>query len=113
MPPKEDLIRLRHMLDAAVEALAFAQGRSRHDLDEDRMFARAVVQDLEIIGEAASRVDTATQEQYPNVAWPAIVSMRNRLIHAYFDIDLDRVWDTIADDLPALVIELTRILGEV
>jgi uncharacterized protein with HEPN domain len=110
MPPREDIIRLRHMLDAAVEALTFAEGKSRHDLDEDRMFARAVVQDLEIIGEAANKISSSVQAQYPDVPWPAIVSMRNRLIHAYFDIDLDRVWDTIVDDLPVLVQELKRIL---
>lgn len=110
MPPREDVIRLRHMLDAAVEVLSFAEGKSRHDLDEDRMFARAVVQDLEIIGEAANKISSSVQAQYQDVPWPAIVSMRNRLIHAYFDIDLDRVWDTIVDDLPVLVQELKRIL---
>jgi uncharacterized protein with HEPN domain len=67
---------------------------------------------LEIIGEAASRVSSETQERYPGVPWSAMVAMRNRLIHAYFHIDLDRVWDTIADDLPMLMHELRRVLGE-
>jgi uncharacterized protein with HEPN domain len=110
MLPEEDSVRLRHMLDAALEALSFADGRSRQDLDADRMFSRAVVQDIEIIGEAAGRVSGQTQGQLPSIPWSSITSMRNRLIHGYFDIDLDRVWDTLVDDLPPLIEELRRIL---
>ena len=61
MLPEEDIVRLRHMLDAAEEALEFARGRSRADLDTDRMFARAVVQDIEIVGEAAGAVSRETR----------------------------------------------------
>lgn len=111
MLPEEDIVRLRHMLDAAEEALEFARGRSRADLDTDRMFARAVVQDIEIVGEAAGAVSRQTQNLYPDIPWAAITAMRNRLIHAYFDIDLDRVWDTLVDDLPSLVPELRRIVN--
>lgn len=111
MFPEEDIVRLRHMLDAAEEALEFARGRSRADLDTDRMFARAVVQDIEIVGEAAGAVSGETQDLYPDIPWAAITAMRNRLIHAYFDIDLDRVWDTLVDDLPSLVQELRRIVS--
>ncbi len=110
MLPEEDIVRLRHMLDAAEEALDFARGRSRADLDTDRMFARAVVQDIEIVGEAAGAVSRETQGLYLDIPWAAITAMRNRLIHAYFDIDLDRVWDTLVDDLPSLVPELRRIV---
>ena len=111
MLPEEDPVRVRHMLDAAEEALDFAHGRSRADLDTDRMFARAVVQDIEILGEAAGKVGQETQDRYPDIPWAAIIGMRNRLIHGYFDIDLDRVWDTLVDDLPPLVSELRRILS--
>lgn len=112
MLPEDDVARLRHMLDAAEEALGFAQGKSRADLDSDRMFARAVVQDIEIVGEAACRITRDTQEKYSHVPWAAIIAMRNRLIHAYFSVDLDRVWDTLADDLPTLVEALRRILDQ-
>jgi uncharacterized protein with HEPN domain len=112
MLPEDDVTRLRHMLDAAEEALGFAQGKSRADLDSDRMFARAVIQDIEIVGEAACRVTQDTQETYPHIPWAAIIAMRNRLIHAYFSVDLDRVWDTLVDDLPVLVRALRRVLDE-
>jgi uncharacterized protein with HEPN domain len=107
----DDVVRLRHMLDAAEEAVGFARGRSRADLDRDRMLALAIVKTIEIIGEAASRVSAETQQTCPAVPWTDIVGMRNRLIHAYFDIDLDRVWDTLADDLPPLIVALRAALA--
>lgn len=97
---ERDRIRLRHMLDAAQEALQFAAGQSRADLETNRMLARALVKDIEIIGEAASRVSQDFRATHPQLPWADIVGMRNRLIHAYFDINLDRVWDTIKKDLP-------------
>jgi uncharacterized protein with HEPN domain len=70
------------------------------------------VRRIEIIGEAASQITKETQLQLPDLPWPSIVAMRNRLIHAYFDIDIDRVWDTVIDDLPPLVAMLDKILPE-
>ncbi len=99
----DDAIRVRHMLDAAHEAMSFAAGRSRSDLDRDRMLVLAIVKDVEIIGEAASRTTSATRDAHPEVPWVQIIAMRNRLIHAYFDVDLQVVWDTVTVDLPQLV----------
>jgi len=108
---KDDVVRIRHMLDAANEARSFVRGRSRADLDHNRMLTLSLVKCVEIIGEAASRVSAKTRGQYPAIPWDDIVAMRNRLIHAYFDIDLDRVWDTITDDLPPLISDLEKILA--
>jgi uncharacterized protein with HEPN domain len=110
MLPEADLVRLQHMLDAANEALEFAEGKGRGDLDTERMLSRAIVRDIEIIGEAAANVSAAAREMLPRIPWPQVVSMRNRLIHGYFDIDHDRVWDTVTDDLPALIQELATAL---
>jgi uncharacterized protein with HEPN domain len=107
---KDDLVRLRHMLDAAKEAASFAQNRTRSDLDGNRMLALSLVKSIEIIGEAAARVTKTCQRRYPQIPWPNIIAMRNRLIHTYFDIDLDRVWDTVTDDLPPLIDSLENIL---
>ena len=85
-------------------------GRSREDLDADRMFSRAVVRDIEIVGEAASQVTPETRESLSTIPWASVVGMRNRLVHGYFDIDLDRVWDTVKEDLPALISELRSVL---
>lgn len=75
------------------------------------MLARALVNCIEIVGEAAARTSDETQLQYPQIPWRDIIGMRNRLIHGYFDIDLDRVWDTVVDDLPSLIDELEDLLS--
>jgi len=108
-----DLIRLRHMRDAGAEALQFADGKTRDDLNHDRMLILAILKDLEIIGEAASRVSRETKEQYPLIPWDEIVGMRNRLIHGYFDVNLDVVWETISHDLPQLLAEIDSALGPI
>ena len=105
-----DLIRLRHMLDAAKEALSFLEGRTFEDLRRERMFMLAVVKEIEIIGEAATRISEESRKTLPRVAWPKIVAMRNRLINAYADVDLSIVWDTLTDALPGLVSELEKAL---
>jgi len=107
---REDVIRLRHMLEAAEQALEFMKGRSRRDLEHERMLSFAVVRALEILGEAASKVGMQTRQMHPHLPWQAMVGMRNRIIHAYFEVDLDRVWDTVSDDLPALAAQLRAVL---
>lgn len=100
------------MLDAAKEAAAFAQDQTRGSLHTNRMLTLAIVKSLEVLGEAASKVSTETRDGLPQVPWPNIISMRNRLIHAYFDINLDIVWKTVTGDLPQLIFELERVFQE-
>ena len=107
----DDAICLRHMLDAAEQALGFSAGASRQNLDANPMLSFAVVRALEIIGEAAGKVTAETRAAYPELPWQSMTAMRNRIIHAYFDVDLDRVWDTITEDLPPLVARLRPILA--
>jgi uncharacterized protein with HEPN domain len=98
------------MLDAANEALEFIHGKNRSDLDTDRMLVLSLVKELEIIGEAANKVSAETRSQSNAIPWQDISGMRNRLIHAYFDVDLDVVWSTVTKDLPSLKAELDRLL---
>ena len=106
---KDDLIRLRHMLDSAREAISYAAGRERTELNENRMLVHSLVRCVMIVGEAAASVSPGCRAQLPGIAWADIVGMRNRLVHAYFDINLDLVWDTVTDDLPALIAELEKV----
>jgi uncharacterized protein with HEPN domain len=114
MPPDErpeaDLIRTRHMRDAVKEALSFTKGKKRTALDKDRLLTLALTKELEILGEAASRVTPGFQRLHPSIPWSAIIGMRNRLTHGYFDIDLDIVWTTVTRDLPPLHKALNAIL---
>jgi uncharacterized protein with HEPN domain len=108
---RPDLIRIEHMLDAAREAVTFTTGHSRADLDANRMLVLAVVKSIEIIGEAASRVTAAGRADASGLPWQQIVAMRNRLIHAYFDVDLDIVWSTVQNELPPLIADLELIVA--
>lgn len=108
----DDLIRLRHMLDAANEARSFAAGKTRDDLNANRMLVLSLVKDIEVLGEAATKVSAAVRTATPEIPWQDIVDMRNRLIHGYFDIDLDVVWDTVCNDLPPLIRKLDAIVSK-
>lgn len=107
---KDDLIRLHHMLDAATEAMSFAGNQTRTSLDTNRMLTLSIIKELEIIGEAAAKVTQECRVNCPQIPWANIIIMRNRLIHAYFDINLDIVWQTINEDLPSLIEELEKII---
>lgn len=102
MPPDDD-VRLRHLVDAAERAIQFTAGRSRWDLDTDEMLKLALTKLVEIVGEAAKQVSAETKDAYPAVPWSAAARMRDRLVHHYFDIDIDVLWSTVQDDLPALL----------
>jgi uncharacterized protein with HEPN domain len=94
------------MLDAAREAILFVRNRGRTDLENDRMLVLALIKAIEIIGEAANQISQVTKNDLPSIPWEEMTGMRNRLVHAYFDINLDILWRTIQDDLPALIAEL-------
>ena len=100
------------MLDAAREAVSFARNKNRSDLDSDRMLVLSIVKSIEIIGEAASTITKEFCEKHKEIPWANIIAMRNRLIHVYFDIDLDRVWDTVTDDLPPLIAVLEKTISQ-
>lgn len=104
----EDIVRLRHMLDAAQEAVGFVQGRQRVDLDSDRQLVLSLVKEVEIIGEAAYQVSEQTRKEIPDLPWADLIGMRHRLVHAYFDINVDILWKTIQEDLPPLIEKLER-----
>jgi uncharacterized protein with HEPN domain len=107
---RDDTVLLRHVLDAARKAVQFISGRKRSDLQDNEMLALSLVRLLEIIGEAANGVSDAYRAQHPQVPWQKMVALRNRLIHGYSDINLDIVWDTVAQDLPMLIERLQSII---
>jgi uncharacterized protein with HEPN domain len=106
----DDSSRLHHMLDAATEAITFASARQRNDLDKDRMLTLSLVKEIEIIGEAASNISPECRDRYAEIPWVEIIGMRNRLIHAYFEVDLDIVWQVVTYDLPTLIDALRQVI---
>ncbi len=98
------------MRDAANEALFFTQGKTRNSLEHERMLLLSLVRLVEVIGEAASRISPEKQKQITQIPWPQIISMRNRLIHNYYEVDVDILWKTVTEDLPPLVTILEQVL---
>ena len=111
MPP-DDRVRVLHMIEAADAALGFVAGRQRTNLDSDTMMLFALVRAIEVIGEAAGRVSAETRAVATSIPWSLIVAMRNRLIHAYFDIDRDILWRTATEELPALLPALHALIQQ-
>jgi uncharacterized protein with HEPN domain len=108
--PAPDRIRLRHILDAARKAREFVAGCQRADLTEDSQLSFALRALIQIIGEAAKKVTAETRSASPEVPWTQIAGMRDRVIHAYFDVNLDIVWTTVAEDFPPLITALESLL---
>jgi uncharacterized protein with HEPN domain len=112
MSKLDDLTRLKHIRDSAEEALSFVNNRTREDLDRDRMLSLALVRLIEIMGEAANHVSESCQAKYFQIPWRQIVGMRNRIIHAYFDVDLDIIWQVITQDLGSLLSEVQKAIKD-
>jgi uncharacterized protein with HEPN domain len=111
MPRRDDEIRLRHMLDYAREAVEFVVGKTRADLERERLLQLGIVRLVEIVGEAAARISKETRDAYPEIPWAQIVGTRNRLIHGYDFLDYEILWQTVHGDLPALIRELEDVLS--
>jgi len=108
---ENDSVRLRHMLDAARKAMEFTQGHTRATLDTDEMLELALIRLLEIIGEAAKSISQDCRQSYPKIPWKQIAGTRDRLVHGYFDVDLDIVWEIVTADLPPLISQLEKIVS--
>lgn len=112
MTRRDDTVALRHMRDHVAEAVALSAGRSRSDLDSDRIFSLALVKLVEIVGEAARRVSVDRQADLASIPWSQIIATRNRLVHGYDAVDLDILWRIAADELPVLLQHLETALEE-
>ena len=98
------------MLVADRDAVAFAERLSYAEFTRDRRSQLAILKAVEIVGEAAARLSLETREAHPDIPWREVTGMRNRLVHAYFDIDLQLVWGTVQSDLPELIAQLEPLV---
>ena len=96
MPP-DDEVRVRPLVEAASKAVSHAAGRGRTDLDDDELLRLALTKLVEIVGEAAKHVSNDLRESHPKVPWSAAARMRDRLVHHYFEINLDVLWSTVTN----------------
>lgn len=101
---------LLDMLLAAQDAQSVVANLTLESFLASRVHQLAALKALETIGEAAARISDTFQAEHPEISWREIIGMRNRLIHAYFEVDFDTVWDTIQDDLPPLIHRLLELV---
>lgn len=101
--PREDASYLLDMLFAARDAVRFAAGLTFEQFEEIGLHQNAILKSIEVIGEAASRISVETSKAHADIPWLDIIGMRNRVVHAYFEVNLRRVWGTVQEDLPRLI----------
>lgn len=98
-----DSDRFRHMLDAARDIRAMTAGRVRAEINNDVVLRRALVNAIQEIGEAASRVSEDGRKRVPSLPWGQIVAARHIMVHVYWGVDLDQLWRMALEDVPVLI----------
>jgi uncharacterized protein with HEPN domain len=111
MPPERDSVYLWDMLNAAQGVVASLREITFEQYAEDENLFLATQKRIEIIGEAARRVSTELKEAHPEIPWRLIVDQRNVLIHAYDEVDEERIWRLAQQDIPHLIDQLSRLLS--
>ena len=109
---KDDSIFLKHMLDAINLIEEYLRDKDYDEFKNNRMLQDAVIREIEIIGEATKNLSMEFRNKHPNIPWRQIAGMRNKLIHGYFGVDVDAVWDTVMKDIPSLKEKLQKIIKE-
>jgi len=95
-------VYLKDILQAFRNARQFIEGLSYEEFIADRKTISAVVRELEIVGEATKQIPISTRKEYPQIPWSDMAGMRDKLIHFYFGVDLEIVWETVKVRIPAL-----------
>ena len=107
----EDRERLLHILDAARASVRIVESVDRDFFDSSELHTNATVHLVQIVGEAAVRLTQEFKNEHPEIAWAEIGGMRNRLVHDYYDINLDTVWNVVVEDIPPLIEWLEAVLA--
>lgn len=110
--PRDHRDYLEDIRQAVQKALVFVQGMSYEAFVADDKTVFAAVRALEIVGEATKRVPPSIRDRYPEVPWRSMAGIRDKLIHDYVSVNLEVVWKTVTEDLPALLPMIQRILDD-
>lgn len=110
--PRDDRIRIQHMLDAAMDVVTLAHGRGPGDLRTDMPLRRAMINAIQEIGEAAATVSPLGRDRAPAIPWQPIIAMRHRLVHGYDEINYEVVWKVATHEVHALIKALNEALAD-
>lgn len=108
---RRDLLLLREMRDAAVAIRDLVGGQTAEDVEADVLRRSALLWHFTVLGEAASQIPVATKEAHPQIAWRAATRLRNRIVHGYWDIDVETLVATAVDDLPQMIGQLEAVIS--
>jgi len=109
---KDNLVYLDHILNSLRKAADYINGVSYADTLKDEEKQDAIIRKIEVAREATKGLSAELRERYDRIPWRAIAGMRDKLIHHYFDVDLDVVWDTVTREIPELIPEIEAIVQE-
>lgn len=105
-------IYVKDILENMERAERFVEGMSYEEFAEDEMANFAVMRCIEIMGEAAKHVPDSVRDKYPGIPWRDIAGMRDKVIHFYFGVNLERVWLVVKEDIPQIKPHITKVLGD-
>lgn len=109
---KLDIIYIYHIRDSVKKIIDYSKDVSESDFKKKTIIQDAIIRQIEIIGEASSKLSSDFKKKYNNIPWKNIIGMRNKLIHDYFGVDINAVWKTIKMDIPFLKIEIIKIIDQ-